>query len=52
MLKLRESKKDFRELAKEYSQCPTGKKGGDLGFVPRGRLFQPLEIAAFKLKTK
>ena len=50
LLKLRESKKDFRELAKEYSECPTGKKGGDLGFVPRGRLFQPLEIAAFKLK--
>ena len=52
LLKLRESKKDFRELAKEHSECPTGKKGGDLGFVPRGRLFQPLEIAAFKLKTK
>ena len=50
LLKLRESKKDFRELAKEYSECPTGKKGGDLGFVPRGRLFQPLELAAFKLK--
>jgi len=50
LLKLRENKKDFRELAKEHSECPTGKKGGDLGFVPRGRLFQPLELAAFKLK--
>ncbi len=50
LLKLRESKKDFRELAEEFSECPTGKKGGDLGFVPRGRLFQPLELAAFKLK--
>jgi parvulin-like peptidyl-prolyl isomerase len=51
LLKLRESKKDFRELAKEHSECPTGKKGGDLGFVPRGKLFQPLELAAFKLKV-
>ena len=50
LAKLRESKKDFRELAKEHSQCPSGKKGGDLGFVPQGKLFQPLEIAAFKLK--
>ena len=50
LLALRESKKDFRKLAQEYSECPTGEKGGDLGFVPRGKLFQPLELAAFKLK--
>jgi parvulin-like peptidyl-prolyl isomerase len=26
---------DFAEAAKKYSQCPTAKDGGDLGFFPR-----------------
>jgi peptidyl-prolyl cis-trans isomerase C len=49
---LKKSKKDFRTLAKEHSECPSAQNGGDLGFIPRGRLFQPLEIAAFRLKSK
>ncbi|MDX1778505.1 MAG: peptidylprolyl isomerase [Thermodesulfobacteriota bacterium] len=50
LLDLKKSKKDFRILAKEHSECPSAQNGGDLGFIPRGRLFQPLEITAFKLQ--
>jgi parvulin-like peptidyl-prolyl isomerase len=49
LLDLKKSKKDFRTLAEEHSECPSAKSGGDLGFIPRGKLFKPLEIAAFKL---
>jgi parvulin-like peptidyl-prolyl isomerase len=48
--RLKKSKKDFRELAKEYSQCASAKDGGDLGFFARGQLYRPLENAALKLK--
>lgn len=51
LLDLKKSKKDFRTLAKEHSECPSSQNGGDLGFIPRGKLVQPLEIAAFKLKV-
>jgi len=47
---LKKSKKDFRELAREHSQCASAKDGGDLGFFARGRLYGPLENAAVKLK--
>jgi peptidyl-prolyl cis-trans isomerase D len=41
---------DFAELAKQYSEGPTAKKGGDLGFFPRGRMIKEFEDAAFSLK--
>jgi len=47
---LKKSNKDFRELAKEHSQCASAKDGGDLGFFPRGQLYRPLENAALQLK--
>lgn len=49
--RLRNSKEDFRELAKKHSQCPSAKEGGDLGFYFRSQLYPPLENAAFKLKV-
>ena len=40
---------DFEELAKQYSDCPTGKNGGDLGYFPRGQMVKPFEEVAFSL---
>lgn len=39
---------DFAELAKKYSDCPTGKSGGDLGAFPRrGAMVEAFANAAF-----
>jgi peptidyl-prolyl cis-trans isomerase SurA len=42
---------DFEEMARLYSEDPgTAPKGGKLGFVERGTLFQEFEEAAFQLE--
>jgi peptidyl-prolyl cis-trans isomerase SurA len=42
---------DFEELARTYSEDPgTASRGGNLGFVERGTLFQEFEEAAFQLE--
>lgn len=38
---------NFRALAKEYSLCPSGQQGGDLGFFGHGKMVQEFEDAAF-----
>ncbi len=41
--------KDFGEVAKEVSKCPSRVKGGDLGYFGRGRMVPEFDQAAFEL---
>jgi len=42
--------KSFEELAKEKSLCPSGKKGGSLGWFSRGQMVREFENSAFSGK--
>lgn len=41
----------FEEAAKEFSTCPSGAQGGDLGSFTRGRMVPEFEDAAFNLEV-
>ncbi len=39
---------DFAKIAKENSLCPSGKRGGDLGWFGRQQMVREFEKAAFE----
>jgi len=41
---------DFAVLAQQFSDCPSGQAGGDLGFFGRGTMVEEFENAAFNLE--
>ncbi|MRR55916.1 MAG: peptidylprolyl isomerase [Deltaproteobacteria bacterium] len=50
---LREAKSgaDFSELAKKYSDDPSGKEGGDLGFLNKGELLPEFEKVLISMRV-
>ncbi|MBW2502355.1 MAG: SurA N-terminal domain-containing protein [Deltaproteobacteria bacterium] len=50
VLALARSGEDFAALAKQYSEGPSGPRGGDLGTFPRGRMVKAFDDAVFSLQ--
>ncbi len=42
---------DFAALAKQYSDCPSSAKGGDLDYFQRGQMVGPFQDAAFAMNV-
>lgn len=49
MIKKIDDGKEFEELAKDFSKCPSGEAGGNLGEFGKGMMVPPFEDAAFAL---
>lgn len=42
---------EFAELAREHSDCPSGRSGGDLGPFGRGMMVPEFDKASFELEV-
>ncbi len=51
LIKKIEEGKSFEELAADFSQCPSGKDGGDLGEFSKGMMVKPFEDATLELEV-
>ncbi|MGA1864387.1 MAG: peptidyl-prolyl cis-trans isomerase [bacterium] len=51
LLKKIENGEDFHELAKTFSDCPSSKRGGDLGYFEKGKMDPEFEKTAFALNV-
>lgn len=49
LVKKLEEGKSFEDLAKDFSNCPSGKSGGGLGQFGKGMMVAEFEKAAFAL---
>ena len=48
---IEEDEMEFADAAAEFSDCPSGSNGGDLGEFTRGQMVLPFEDAAFSLEV-
>ncbi len=49
--KIKNEGSDFSSLAQEYSDCPSGEQGGDLGWFGQGAMVKEFEDAAYTLEV-
>ncbi len=47
LLQMVKNDTSFADLAKQHSMCPSGRKGGDLGWFGKGMMVKEFEDAAF-----
>ena len=48
---IKSGKITFEDAAKQYSLCPSGQNGGDLGYFERGKMVQQFADTAFDQKV-